>query len=94
MKPAIRYVFAESDPVHQGGIREWTGTVPLCVSSDNFEADATKSCQLQNLETRNYLTVDPADPRTTFIEPDNFGKNAATAGMQRLLKDSGYEVTQ
>ena len=89
-----RYVFAESDPVHQGGIREWTGTVPLCVSSDNFEADATKSCQLQNLETRNYLTVDPADPRTTFIEPDNFGKNAATAGMQRLLKDGGYEVTR
>ena len=89
-----RYVFAESAPVHQGGIREWAGTVPLCVSADDFQADATKSCQLQNLETRNYLPVDPTDPRTTFIEPDNFGKNAATAGMQRLLKDSGYEITR
>ena len=89
-----RYVFAESAPVHQGGIREWAGTVPLCVSTDDFTADATKSCQLQNLETRNYLSVDPTDPRTTFIEPDNFGKNAATAGMQRLLKDSGYEITR
>ena len=89
-----RYIFAESDPVHQGGIREWTGSVPLCVSSDDFSADATKSCQLQNLETRNYLAVDPAEPRTTFIEPDNFGKNAATAGIQRLLKDSGYKVTR
>lgn len=89
-----RYVYAESDSVHQGGIREWTGSVPLCVSSDNFSADARKSCQLQNLETRNYLTVDPAEPRTTFIEPDNFGKNSATAGMQRLLMDSGYKVTR
>ena len=89
-----RYVFAESNPVHQGGIREWAGSVPLCVSSDNFSADATKSCQLQNLETRNYLAVDPTEPRTTFIEPDNFGKNAATAGMQRLLRDSGYKITR
>jgi len=87
-----RYVFAESDSVHQGGIREWAGSVPLCVSSVDFSADASKSCQLQNLETRNYLAVDPAEPRTTFIEPDNFGKNAATAGMQRLLKDSGYLI--
>jgi len=30
----------------------------------------------------------------SYIEPDNFGKNAATAGMQRLLKDSGYEITR
>ena len=89
-----RYVFAESDPVHQGGIREWAGSVPLCVSPDDFSADATKSCQLQNLKTRNYLSVDPSDPRTSFIEPDNFGKQAATAGMQRLLKDSGYKITR
>jgi len=89
-----RYVYAESDPVHQGGIREWTGSVPLCVSAGDFTADATKSCQLQNLETRNYLTVDPTEPRTTFIEPDNFGKNSATAGMQRLLKDIGYKITR
>ena len=89
-----RYVFAESDPVHQGGIREWTGSVPLCVSSGDFSADATKSCQLQNLETQNYLAIDPAEPRTTFIEPDNFGENAATAGLQRLLKDNGYKITR
>ena len=89
-----RYVFAESNPVHQGGIREWAGAVPLCVGKEDFEADATKSCKLQNLESRNYLAVDPAEPRTTFIEPDNFGKNAATAGMQRLLKDSGYKITR
>lgn len=89
-----RYIFAESASVHQGGIREWAGNIPLCVSDDDFEADATKSCQLQNLEMRNYLAVDPTDTRTSFIEPDNFGKNAATAGMQRLLKDSDYKITR
>jgi len=89
-----RYIFAESAPVHQGGIREWAGSVPLCVSTQDFTADAGKSCPLQNLESRNYLAVDPTDPRTTLIEPDNFGTNAATAGMQRLLKDSGYKITR
>jgi len=89
-----RYIFAESDPVHQGGIREWAGSVPLCISPKDFTADASQSCQLQNLETQNYLAVDPSDPKTSFIEPDNFGKNAATAGMQRLLKDSGYKITR
>ncbi|WP_026942408.1 DUF1036 domain-containing protein [Hellea balneolensis] len=89
-----RYIFAESDSVHQGGIREWAGNVPLCISEKSFTADASQSCQLQNLKTQNYLAVDPSDPQTTFIEPDNFGKNAATAGMQRLLKDSGYKITR
>lgn len=89
-----RYVFAESDPVHQGGIREWAGNVPLCISKKDFTADASKSCQLQNLQTQKYLAVDPSDSQTTFIEPDNFKKNAATAGMQRLLKDSGYKITR
>lgn len=89
-----RYIFAESDPVHQGGIREWAGNVPLCVSEKDFTADATKNCQLQNLNTRNYLIIDPNDPRTTFIEPNNYGKNAAIAGMQRLLKESDYKITR
>jgi len=89
-----RYVFAESNPVHQGGIREWAGKTPICVSSDDFTADATKSCPLQNLETRNYLAVNPAEQRTTLIEPDNFGKNAEIAGIQRLLRDNGFKITR
>ena len=89
-----RYIFAESSPIHQGGIREWAGQTPICVSENDFTADATKSCQLQNLKTRNYLAVNPAEQRTTLIEPDNFGTKAEIAGVQRLLRDNGFKVTR
>ncbi len=89
-----RYIFAESSPAHQGGIREWTGKTPICVSENDFTADATKSCQLQNLESRNYLSVNPAEQRTTLIEADNFGSKSDIAGIQRLLSDIGYKITR
>ena len=89
-----RYIFAESDPVHSGGIRESKGNVPLCVSDENFSADATQSCQLQNMKTQSYLAVDPAELRTTLIEAEDFGKNAQTAGIQRLLKDNGLKINR
>ncbi len=89
-----RYIFAESDPVHRGGIREWKGNVPLCVADEDFTADATQSCQLQNMKTQSYLAVDPAEIRTTLIEADDFGKNAQTAGIQRLLKDNGLKINR
>lgn len=89
-----RYIFAESSPAHQGGIREWTGKTPICVSKNDFTADATKSCQLQNLESRNYLSVNPVEQRTTLIEPDDFGSKSDIAGIQRLLRDNGYKITR
>jgi len=93
-KNSARFIYAESTDVHQGGIREWAGNVPLCVAQDDFTADAAKSCKLQNLNTRNYLAVDPSEARTTLIEPDNFGLNAETAGLQRLLRDNGFKITR
>lgn len=89
-----RYVYAESETFHMGGVREWKGETQLCVDETDFEADATRSCALQDMETRAYLRVDPKERTTTFIEPDNFGKKAATAGLQRLLKDNGYKISR
>ncbi len=89
-----RYVFAESDVLHLGGVREWAGTVPLCSSAQDFTADATLACNLQNLESRKYLQIDPNDPRTVFIEPDNYGNKAEIAGLQRLLRDNGYSISR
>jgi len=89
-----RYVYAESSHIHQGGIREWSGSVPLCVSSEPFLADATISCELQDLESRLYLAVDPLESRTTLVEPDNYKSKAEIAGVQRLLKDNGYAVSR
>lgn len=93
-KNSPRYIFAESSPIHQGGIREWAGKTPICVSQNDFTADAAKSCQLQNLETRNYLAINPTEQRTTLIEPDNFANKAEIAGLQRLLRDNGYKITR
>lgn len=89
-----RYVFAESEALHTGGVREWKGKTKLCVDETDFVADATRSCALQDMEMQAYLQVDPKERTTTFIEPDNFGDKASTAGMQRLLKDNGYKIAR
>ena len=46
------------------------------------------------METRDYFAVNPSERRTAFIEPSDFGENAETAGLQRLLKDAGYKITR
>jgi len=89
-----RYVFAESDPVHLGGIREWKGEIPLCADTEDFSANATIDCALQDMESRNFFQVDPAELTTTLIEPDNFGARSVNAGIQRLLRDNGYRVSR
>jgi len=90
-----RYLFAESDSVHNGGLREWSGSYPICVNPrENFSVDTSVSCALQGLETRRFLRINPADPVTKLIEPDDYGKKAITAGLQRLMKDAGYKITR
>lgn len=89
-----RYIYAESERIHMGKLREWKGEVKFCVSEINFEADATVSCALQDMQSREYLQVDPSESTTTFIEPDNFKDKAETAGIQRLLQDNGYKISR
>ena len=90
-----RYLFAESDPVHNGGVREWAGQFPICVNPDeDFRVDTSVSCALQGLETRRFLRINPSEPVTKLIEPDDFGTKAITAGLQRLMQDAGYNITR
>jgi len=90
-----RFLFAESAPVHNGGIREWAGQVPICINPDeNFSIDTSVSCALQGLETRRFLHIDPNESETKLIEPDDFKTKAETAGIQRLLRDAGYKITR
>lgn len=93
-KNSPRFLYAESLPVHRGGIREWKGAVGLCASEKNFTSETSDDCRLKNLGTRNYFAVDPAEMRTAFIEAGDFGPNAEIAGIQRLLQDSGYTITR
>ncbi|MEP6344051.1 MAG: DUF1036 domain-containing protein [Maricaulaceae bacterium] len=92
---AARFLYAESAPVHNGGIREWDGQVPICVNPvEDFKIDGTVSCALQGLETRRFLKIDPEETVTKLIEPDNFGSKAEAAGIQRLLQDAGYKINR
>lgn len=86
-----RYAFAESEIFHLGGIREWKGDIPFCITDSHFRADAAINCALQNFNTQLYFQVDPKELKTTFIEPDHYGQHTLIAGIQRLLKDIGYE---
>jgi len=87
-----RFVIAESNSAHQGGIREWKGEVEMCAADTDFTANAEQSCALQNLETRPYLRVSGDEARTLLVEPEDYGSKAEVAGLQRLLRNAGYKV--
>lgn len=89
-----RFIYAESVAAHRGGIREWKGKTPLCVGEAEFTADATKDCADQGMESRNYIAVSPDDPVTSFVEAREYGGKAADAGIQRLLRDNGYQISR
>ena len=89
-----KFLIAESSPAHRGGVREWKGETPMCASSDDFVADIAIGCPLQDLSTKPYLSVDPEERITTLVEIDDFGSKAGTAGIQRLLRDNGYDISR
>lgn len=93
-KISPRFLFAESLPVHRGGIREWKGEVELCAAEENFVSESSGDCRLKNLRSRDFFAVKPTERQTAFIEPADYGTNAEIAGLQRLLQDAGYDVSR
>lgn len=91
---AARYLYAESSEAHQGGIREWKGRTPICTSDAEFKSDPEKPCDAQDMQSRNYFSVDPAETRTSLVEPEEFGPRAEAAGTQRLLTDLGFKISR
>lgn len=91
-KGTPRFVYAKSASVHQGGIREWRGEHEYCVAEEDFEAKTDLSCPLQNMQPRGFLRVIPTEHRTAFVEPEDYGRKAVTAGLQRLLLDNNYDI--
>lgn len=91
-----RFLFAESIDAHQGGVREWKGTTPLCVDeAADFTSNATEDCRLVNRTERNFFAVRPGEPVTTLVEPSEFGRSKSIiAAQQRLLRDAGYAITR
>ncbi len=99
-KGAPRYIYARSDPLHQGSIQEWKGHHAFCITPYDpsqptemqFSILPEQGCGPQNLLQAEFLRVLPTEKRTAFIEPSGYGKKSETAGLQRLLLDNNYGV--
>ncbi len=91
-KGTPRFVYARSASLHQGGIREWKGRHKFCISSEDFTARTDISCALQDMAPAKFLQIVPTERHTAFTEPDDFGRRAETAGLQRLLSDNNYDI--
>lgn len=89
---AVRHVFAESSRAYAGGIREWKGTAEFCSGRDDFSATSDQSCDDQGLTQQLFIPVSDHDPITRLVEPDNYGRRAEVAGLQRLLRENGYTI--
>ncbi|MCF6219553.1 MAG: DUF1036 domain-containing protein [Robiginitomaculum sp.] len=91
-KGTPRFVYARSATLHQGGIREWKGRYEYCIAAEDFTAKTDISCELQNMTSAKFLQIIPTESRTAFVEPEDYGRFAETAGLQRLLRDNNYDI--
>lgn len=88
------FFYAKSTLAYLGGVREWRGTVPLCVDERDFEVVANTRCAALGLAARDFFIREGEErARTVLVEPSDYGRRAVTAGIQRLLQSSGYPIT-
>lgn len=88
------FYYAKSSMAYLGGVREWRGTVPLCVDERDFEVVANTRCAALGLAARDFFVREGEQrERTILAEPADYGRRARTAGIQRLLQSAGYPVT-
>ena len=90
----LRYIYAKSKPIHQGGIREWRGNFLICNNLVSKLKSTSKDCQEKNLESKFFRSIKPSENISYFIENKNFKSKARTAGIQRLLNDNGYDMNK
>lgn len=87
------FFYAKSSLAYLGGVREWRGTVPLCVDEADFEVVANTRCAALGLASRDFFVREGEDrERTVLAEPSDYGRRAGTAGIQRLLQSAGFQV--
>lgn len=88
------FYYAKSSLAYLGGVREWRGTVPLCVDEADFEVVANTRCAALGLAAREFFIREGDDrERTVLAEPADYGRRSSAAGIQRLLQSAGYAVT-
>lgn len=90
----LRYIYAKSKSIHQGGIREWRGNFQICNNIVSGLNGISKNCQETNHESKFFRSIEPSESISYFIENENFKSKARTAGIQRLLSDNGYDINK
>ena len=88
------FYYAKSSMAYLGGVREWRGTVPLCVDETDFDVVANTRCAALGLASRDFFIREGEErEHTVLVEPADYGRRATVAGIQRLLQSAGYAVT-
>lgn len=95
----VHYLYARTSPAHRGGRRQWGGDARLCVDPNrSFQIENPPQCAAMGLEERDFRRVQINKRetwRTSFAEAQPYTlQRARQAGMQRLLSDAGYEISQ
>ena len=99
INPGRYFIYAEAIPGHIGKLKTWSGETPLCIeNNDAFTLRDQDVCSSDPRRQRDFFAVDVNEDsdgsyRTEFAEEINFNVyEAEVAGLQRLLRDVGYEV--
>ncbi len=92
------YLYARTSSAHRGGRQQWTGDARLCVDpSRQFQIENPPRCS-DSYEERRFrrVQINKRDSwRTSFSEASQFTQaRARQLGLQRLLEDAGYEVSE
>ncbi len=93
LTPGMHYLYARSSFAHRGGRREWSGYADHCVDVSDFSLAGEAECEEVGFETRGFVEIDitSEEQRTPLREPTSY-EDPHTAGVQRLLRDNGYEI--
>ena len=67
----LRYIYAKSKSIHQGGIREWRGNVQICNNIVSELKGVSKNCQDTNHESKFFRSIKPSESISYFIENEN-----------------------
>lgn len=92
------YLYARTSSAHRGGRQQWTGDAILCVDpSRQFQIENPPRCT-DTYEGRRFrrVQINKRDGwRTSFSEASQYSQaRARQLGLQRLLVDAGFEVSE
>ena len=94
LEPGVHYLFARSSSAHRGGRKVWGGDTPWCVDpTGSFAVESPQDCASMGLEARKFRPVlieKKSGWTTNLTEIEDWDlEQAANAGVQRLLGESG-----